>query len=49
MLRPQYLNQYIGQTDIKEMLNIYIKAALKRNEAFDRILLYGAPGLVKLL
>lgn len=47
MLRPQYLNQYIGQTDIKEMLNIYIKAALKRNEALDHILLYGAPGLGK--
>lgn len=47
MLRPQYLNQYIGQTDIKEMLNIYIKAALKRNEALDHVLLYGAPGLGK--
>ncbi|MFA5692237.1 MAG: Holliday junction branch migration DNA helicase RuvB [Acholeplasmataceae bacterium] len=47
LLRPQFLNQYIGQKDIKEMLDIYIKAALKRNEALDHILLYGAPGLGK--
>lgn len=46
-LRPQTLNQYIGQSDIKEMLDIYIKAALKRNESLDHVLLYGAPGLGK--
>jgi Holliday junction DNA helicase RuvB len=46
-LRPQYLDQYIGQEDIKEMLNVYIKAALKREEALDHILLYGPPGLGK--
>lgn len=46
-LRPQNLNQYIGQTDIKEMLSVYIQAALKRNESLDHILLYGAPGLGK--
>src|SRR5690554_5279562 len=47
MLRPQRLNQYIGQDDIKEMLSIYIQAALKREESLDHILLYGAPGLGK--
>ena len=46
-LRPQTLDQYIGQDDIKEMLNVYIKAALKRSEALDHILLYGPPGLGK--
>ncbi|MCR3905908.1 MAG: Holliday junction branch migration DNA helicase RuvB [Tenericutes bacterium] len=46
-LRPQTLDQYIGQTDIKEMLDVYIKAALKRKEALDHILLYGPPGLGK--
>lgn len=47
MLRPQTLSQYIGQDDIKEMLSIYIQAALKREESLDHILLYGAPGLGK--
>ncbi len=46
-LRPQRLSQYIGQDDIKEMLSVYIQAALKRNESLDHILLYGAPGLGK--
>ncbi len=46
-LRPQTLDQYIGQVDIKEMLDVYIKAALKRKEALDHILLYGPPGLGK--
>ncbi len=46
-LRPTRLDQYVGQQDIKEMLDIYIKAALKRNEALDHILLYGPPGLGK--
>jgi Holliday junction DNA helicase RuvB len=46
-LRPQSLDQYIGQSNIKEMLDIYIKAALKREEALDHILLYGPPGLGK--
>ncbi|WP_162146781.1 Holliday junction branch migration DNA helicase RuvB [Acholeplasma granularum] len=47
LLRPQTLNQYIGQDDIKEMLSIYIQAALKREESLDHVLLYGAPGLGK--
>ncbi len=47
VLRPQTLSEYVGQNDIKEMLDIYIKAAKKRNEAIDHILFYGPPGLGK--
>lgn len=46
-LRPEYLKEYIGQKEAKEMLEVYIKAALKRNEALDHCLLYGPPGLGK--
>lgn len=46
-LRPQKLNEYIGQANAKEMLSIYIKAALSRNESLDHVLLYGPPGLGK--
>lgn len=46
-LRPQSLKEYIGQEDIKEMLDIYIKAAKKRNESIDHVLFYGPPGLGK--
>ncbi len=46
-LRPEKLNQYIGQDDIKDMLSIYIQAAKKRNEPLDHMLLYGPPGLGK--
>ncbi|MDY0209995.1 MAG: Holliday junction branch migration DNA helicase RuvB [Acholeplasma sp.] len=46
-LRPQRLADYIGQKDIKEMLDVYIKASLKRNETMDHILFYGPPGLGK--
>ncbi len=46
-LRPQHLTEYVGQQDIKEMLNVYIQAALKREEAIDHILFYGPPGLGK--
>ena len=46
-IRPKMLNDYVGQTDIKEMLNIYIKTALMRNESLDHVLLYGPPGLGK--
>ncbi|NLK12794.1 MAG: Holliday junction branch migration DNA helicase RuvB [Candidatus Phytoplasma sp.] len=46
-LRPKYLSQYIGQSDIKEVLEVYIKASKKRDEALDHILLYGPPGLGK--
>jgi len=47
VLRPEYLDQFVGQEDIREMLNIYVKAALKRGESLDHILLYGPPGLGK--
>jgi len=46
-LRPKSLDEYVGQTKAKENLNIYIKAALKRKEALDHVLLYGPPGLGK--
>ena len=46
-LRPQYLKEYIGQTKVKEMMDIFIKAAKGRNEALDHVLLYGPPGLGK--
>ena len=46
-LRPQSLNEYIGQAAAKEMLDVYIQAALKRNESLDHVLLYGPPGLGK--
>lgn len=46
-LRPQYLNEYIGQDKVKENLHIFIEAAKKRNEPLDHLLLYGPPGLGK--
>lgn len=46
-LRPQTLKEYIGQVSAKEMLDVYIRAALKRNESLDHVLLYGPPGLGK--
>lgn len=46
-LRPQRLEEYIGQHDLKENFKIFITAALQRNEALDHVLLYGPPGLGK--
>lgn len=46
-LRPSRLCDYIGQTEVKEMLEIYIAAAKKRCESLDHVLLYGPPGLGK--
>jgi Holliday junction DNA helicase RuvB len=46
-LRPRYLAEYIGQTQVKENLKIYIEAAKLRKEALDHVLLYGPPGLGK--
>jgi len=46
-LRPKFLKEYIGQTKVKEMMDIFIKAAKGRNEALDHVLLYGPPGLGK--
>ena len=46
-LRPKTLDEYIGQTKVKENLRIYIEAAQKRGEPLDHVLLYGPPGLGK--
>ena len=46
-LRPQLLEEYIGQTKVKESMKVYIEAAKKREEALDHVLLYGPPGLGK--
>ena len=46
-LRPSKLKEYIGQTKMKENLSVFLKAAKKRNDALDHVLLYGAPGLGK--
>lgn len=46
-LRPKALTEYVGQTKIKENLQIYIEAAVNRKEALDHVLLYGPPGLGK--
>lgn len=46
-LRPQCLDEYIGQERAKDNLKIYIEAAKKRNEALDHVLFYGPPGLGK--
>lgn len=46
-IRPKRLDEYVGQSKIKENLSIFIKAAQKRNESLDHMLLYGPPGLGK--
>lgn len=46
-LRPQRLDDYIGQEKIKEILKVYIEAAKNRHESLDHVLLYGPPGLGK--
>lgn len=46
-IRPSYLNEYIGQKEIKENIGIFIKACKIRNESLDHVLLYGPPGLGK--
>jgi Holliday junction DNA helicase RuvB len=46
-LRPRFLSEYIGQSQVKENLKIYIEAAKLRKEALDHVLLYGPPGLGK--
>src|SRR5438552_11665021 len=46
-LRPAHLSEYIGQTKVKENLRVFMKAALKRREALDHILLTGPPGVGK--
>jgi len=46
-LRPQQLNEFIGQEKLKEQLDIFLRAAKSRGEALDHILFYGPPGLGK--
>ena len=46
-LRPKTFSDYIGQENLKEKMNIFIKAAKMRNDSMDHILLYGPPGLGK--
>ncbi len=46
-IRPQTLAEYIGQTDVKENMKIFIKSALIRKKSLDHVLLYGPPGLGK--
>ena len=46
-IRPQHLNEYIGQGEVKDNINVFIKSAIMRNEPLDHVLLYGPPGLGK--
>lgn len=46
-IRPDTLDEYIGQSEVKENLSIFIKAAQLREETLDHVLLYGPPGLGK--
>ncbi len=46
-IRPSKLDEYVGQTDIKENIRIFIKACQMRDEVLDHVLLYGPPGLGK--
>lgn len=46
-LRPQSLEEYIGQENIKQSLSIFMEAAKQRNEALEHVLLFGPPGLGK--
>ena len=46
-IRPEVLDEYIGQTEVKENIKVFIKAAKMRKEALDHVLLYGPPGLGK--
>jgi Holliday junction DNA helicase RuvB len=46
-LRPQRLNEFIGQEKLKEQMGIFLEAAKSRNEVLDHILFYGPPGLGK--
>ena len=47
VLRPKTLDGYVGQSKVKENLNVYMNAAKTRGEALEHVLLYGAPGLGK--
>ena len=47
LLRPRKLEEFVGQTELKENLRVFIDAARQRGEALDHVLLYGPPGLGK--
>ena len=46
-IRPETIDEYIGQTDVKENIRVFVKAAKMRDETLDHVLLYGPPGLGK--
>ena len=46
-LRPQTLDEYIGQEKVKNNLRVYIEAAKQRGDSLDHVLFYGPPGLGK--
>ena len=46
-IRPSRLDEYIGQTEVKQNIDVFIKSALLRDDSLDHILLYGPPGLGK--
>ncbi|WP_395772511.1 AAA family ATPase, partial [Arenimonas sp.] len=46
-IRPKKLDEYLGQTAVREQMTIYIEAARRRSEALDHVLIFGPPGLGK--
>ena len=46
-IRPETIEEYIGQSDVKENIKVFVDAAKMRNESLDHVLLYGPPGLGK--
>ncbi len=46
-IRPQNLDEYVGQEELKDNISVFIKACKMRNESLDHVLLYGPPGLGK--
>ena len=46
-IRPDNFEEYVGQSEVKENIKVYIKSALMRDESLDHVLLYGPPGLGK--
>ena len=46
-LRPKKLEDYVGQNEVCEQMEIFIQAARNRNEALDHVLIFGPPGLGK--
>jgi Holliday junction DNA helicase RuvB len=46
-LRPKLLSDYVGQDEVREQMEIFVQAAIKRQEALDHVLIFGPPGLGK--